>query len=637
MKNQFNLISGPLAEQIGWTLVHSVWQLLFIVSIYLITILFTKNVVKRYWTGTALLLLQLVISILTFLMVGEPISKNGTVLTSFSNLRPSFFQTILFYLERNVKLISVLWSIGAGLLFLKLVFGYFSVYKLKNSKINIPQAKLDEILRTLVLKMKITQAIGIKMNAQILVPMIMGTLKPLILIPVSLISRLSTEQLEVIIAHELAHLKRNDFLINILQSIVDIVFFYHPAMWWFSAQIRKERENCCDDMAIKVTGNKILLAKTLIQIQEGLALSPRLALAFGKKTFSLKDRILRIIGVSNRQNPLKESIWVAMGLLITFLAIAKSNNPSKKSYEKNQLILADTLRAKKDTLIIEKESIKRTVRTNFDNNELNFHINQGKDKFSIQNKEIIFNGKSVPLSEEEKKKVSFHIEEIKKKNREIEIQAAGIEKESLKMQEFTDKIQMQNAPMQEVSMKMGTIGQLMGQISSKYANLMKNRELSKAELEKLEEKMEIELAVQEKKLNILEKEMEVLSEKMELNEPAMQKIEIELETLSEPLEALSEQLDGHFQSILKLMPLEIQNKISLDHIAPPPPPRAPTSRKLKNLPPPPPPPRVPKGVEQHRNFRAPIAPPPTLTKPLAPPPPPPAPPKVKSKVEDPKN
>ena len=332
MKNQFKLISGPLAEQIGWTLVHTVWQLLLIVSIYLLTILFTKKAVKRYWIGTSLLLIQLVISILTFTMIGKSISKNGTDLIRFSNLKPSFFQTSLFYLERNVKLISLLWSCGAGLLFLKLVFGYISVHKLKNSKDNMPQAKLNKILRTLVLKMKITQAIDIKMNTQILVPMLIGTLKPLILIPVSLISRLSSEQLEVIIAHELAHLKRNDFLINIFQSFVDIVFFYHPAMWLFSAQIRKERENCCDDMAIKITGNKILLAKTLIQIQEGLAISPRLALAFGENTFSLKDRILRIVGVSSGQNPFKEGIWVAMGLLITFWAFAKSNNLSENSF-----------------------------------------------------------------------------------------------------------------------------------------------------------------------------------------------------------------------------------------------------------------------------------------------------------------
>ena len=492
MKNQFNLISGPLAEQIGWTLVHSVWQLLCLVSIYIITILLTKKAANRYWIGTFLLVFQVAISIITFIELEGSISKNVTTLTNFSNLGQSFFQTILFFLEKNVKLISVLWFIGAGLLFLKLVISYFAVYQLKNSKNHIAQAKLDEILNSLVLKMKITQEIGIKMNANVQVPMIMGTIKPLILIPVSLISGLTTKQLEVIIAHELAHLKRNDFFINIIQSLVDIVFFYHPAMWWLSSEIRKERENCCDDMAIKVTGNKILLAKTLIQIQETITFSPKLALAFGKKTFSLKDRILRIVGITSRQNSIKESIWVAMGLLITFFALAKSNTKNEKQIVKNNFSIADTLRTKKDTLTIEKESFRRSVRTNFDNNELNFHVNQGKDKFSIQDKEIIFNGKSVPLTADEKQKVDFHIEEIKKMNKEIEIQAAEIEKESTKMQEFTDKIQVQDAPLQEVSVKMGNIGQQMGQISSKYTTMMNNRKLSESEIDKLAEKMDLE-------------------------------------------------------------------------------------------------------------------------------------------------
>ena len=85
--------------------------------------------------------------------------------------------------------------------------------------------------------------------------MVVGWLRPAILLPASALAGLTTQQLEAIIAHELAHIRRHDYLINLLQAVIETLFFYYPAVWWVSRQIRQEREHCCDDLAVAVCGD----------------------------------------------------------------------------------------------------------------------------------------------------------------------------------------------------------------------------------------------------------------------------------------------------------------------------------------------------------------------------------------------
>ena len=101
----------------------------------------------------------------------------------------------------------------------------------------------------------------IKETVRIHTPMTIGHLKPIIFFPVGLLAGIPVDQVEAIIAHELAHIMRRDYLINILQNFVDIFFFYHPGVHWISARIRAEMENCCDDIAVEVVGDSIKFAK----------------------------------------------------------------------------------------------------------------------------------------------------------------------------------------------------------------------------------------------------------------------------------------------------------------------------------------------------------------------------------------
>jgi len=125
-------------------------------------------------------------------------------------------------------------------------------------------------------------------------PFTAGWWRPVVLFPATLLAELNEPELRTIIAHELAHVKRHDFLVNLAQTLVCILFFYHPAVWWMSARIEDEREHCCDDLAVKVTGERVGYARTLIQLKEREA-GPAMAMGFLGKGGGFKQRVTRLL------------------------------------------------------------------------------------------------------------------------------------------------------------------------------------------------------------------------------------------------------------------------------------------------------------------------------------------------------
>lgn len=101
----------------------------------------------------------------------------------------------------------------------------------------------------------------------------------MILLPVGALAGLPPQQLEAIIAHELAHIRRHDYLVNLLQAVIEALLFYHPAVWWVSRQIRQEREHCCDDLAVAVSGDLMTYARALLEMEQLRAAAPQLAVA----------------------------------------------------------------------------------------------------------------------------------------------------------------------------------------------------------------------------------------------------------------------------------------------------------------------------------------------------------------------
>ena len=136
-------------------------------------------------------------------------------------------------------------------------------------------------------------------SALVKVPMVIGYFKPMILMPLGAVNNLSAQEVEAILAHELAHVWRNDYLLNILFSFIEVLFYYHPAVWFISANIRSERENCADDLAIQLCGNSLTYAKALVSLQK---LNPAVP-AFAMPFFGLKKTNCCIASSAFSSNP----------------------------------------------------------------------------------------------------------------------------------------------------------------------------------------------------------------------------------------------------------------------------------------------------------------------------------------------
>ncbi len=189
-------------------------------------------------------------------------------------------------------LVSV-WLLGVLICSIRPIWGLWIQWRLRHSGLQpVPesiQAKLDALIQ----KLRLTRAVRIAESALVKVPLVVGYLHPIILLPASVITGLTSAQLEAVLAHELAHVRRHDWLINTLQVIAETLLFYHPAVWWLSSRIRQERELCCDDIALGLNVDKAVFARTLLTLEElrQNAMVPAMAATGG----DLKARVRRLL------------------------------------------------------------------------------------------------------------------------------------------------------------------------------------------------------------------------------------------------------------------------------------------------------------------------------------------------------
>lgn len=183
------------------------------------------------------------------------------------------------------------------------------------------QDRMERLSKKLSLKRKVR----LLESALVTVPMVIGWIKPVILIPVGAVNGLTMEQAEAVLAHELAHISRHDFLINLLQSLVEVIFYFNPAVWWISAVIRAERENCCDDIALGLCENRLAYAKALVVIQEqNKTRVPGMALAFSNRRKQMLNRIGRILNHPQNKSKIMEKFVITSLLILALLGISMS-------------------------------------------------------------------------------------------------------------------------------------------------------------------------------------------------------------------------------------------------------------------------------------------------------------------------
>ncbi len=348
MQNTVLCFSHKLNYALGWTVIHSLWQAMVIalLSGVVMIALRNKTAKTRYLLSNLALLTVLLSAVVTFCIYydfskeagqrvfipdtsvvaetsANAVLANTTPISQYQNTAedaPLSMEGLKRYFNRHIYLIVTIWVLGVALFMLRLLSSISYVYYLK-SKMNFPADEYwQELLDGLAAKVNIQKGIELVESALVRSPMVIGHLKPVILFPIGAINRLNPSEVEAILAHELAHVMRNDYAFNIIQSVIEALFYFHPAVWWISAQIRAERENCCDDVAIELCGNSMTYAKSLVSVQEMAYYSPQMAMAFAGKSGKnqLLMRVQRVLNQPQNKTNIREKL-IATSLLIALM------------------------------------------------------------------------------------------------------------------------------------------------------------------------------------------------------------------------------------------------------------------------------------------------------------------------------
>ncbi len=229
-------------------------------------------------------------------------AASAVPLKATGGLTPSARQDEVVWLSRFkaalhpwLTWIMAVWSLGVVVCSLRPLLGWHTLWRLKRVGVKPVSDDVLAAMRRVTERLGLRRAVTVLQSTLAQVPVVVGYLRPVVLLPVSLMTSLPAEQLEAILAHELAHVRRHDFVVNLLQTLVETFFFYHPAVWWLSHQIRVEREHCCDDLVVASFGNRVEYGRALLAIEELRGRSTVLAL--GANDGSLLSRIRRIVEV----------------------------------------------------------------------------------------------------------------------------------------------------------------------------------------------------------------------------------------------------------------------------------------------------------------------------------------------------
>jgi bla regulator protein BlaR1 len=290
------MISQQVMQSIGWALIHSLWQGL---AIYLVVKIAFRAVNKadvRYGIGVIAMVLLVASFVVTFLALnkgtGNAFEFTINVTAAITGEPTSLFQTALQFVDQNIIWLLRFWILGLSAGLLRIAAGLWYINRLRR-KANPVESEWMEVVTSLSTSLNITRMITMA-EAAIASPMVVGFMKPVILFPVGLLSGLTMEQVETILVHELSHIRRQDYIINFVQTIIETIFFFNPFALLISSLIREERENCCDDIVIAKGISPITYVKTLAQLEAARS-SSTLALGIAGNQNQLLNRIKRIM------------------------------------------------------------------------------------------------------------------------------------------------------------------------------------------------------------------------------------------------------------------------------------------------------------------------------------------------------
>ena len=291
-----------LTEALGWTLLHSLWQAALVALAFSLVRHVVRQPTATYRWAAGALVLVVSWSLYTFIDLYKPEPTSAATVPTQAPLVsaatsslpvsespraaplsvPSWSESVATWINPYLRFVVIGWLLGIMVLSTRLVGGLWYLSRLKRLH-TFPLPAWEATVATLATRLGLRRTVTLVASALAKAPLVVGHLKPVVVFPVALVSSLPPEHIEAILAHELAHVHRQDYWINILQSVVDSIFFYHPAVGWISSIMREEREKCCDDLAVSLCGNTLGYAKALSEVEMLQHAPPAMALAFARR------------------------------------------------------------------------------------------------------------------------------------------------------------------------------------------------------------------------------------------------------------------------------------------------------------------------------------------------------------------
>jgi len=268
------LMNQPWTERLSWTLLHFLWQGILVAALYALARALAGGRISargRYAIACASLLAMTVAPALTYWWLGNSgqAARIGD-LTDWGTrqLAPGVaYSPVTDPWQQAMPGIVMAWFAGAAACSLRLLMAFLSTAALRRSCQAPVLTEWQQTLDRLIERMHVSRGVRLLATDRVDSPSVIGWLRPVILAPGGVLCGLAPEQVEALLAHELAHVQRHDYLVNVLQGIAESLLFYHPAVWWISNQIRAEREHCCDDLAVAASGDVLVYARALAELE----------------------------------------------------------------------------------------------------------------------------------------------------------------------------------------------------------------------------------------------------------------------------------------------------------------------------------------------------------------------------------
>jgi len=487
------VLSSDTIHALFLTLMHSLWQGVALALVVALILTFTKRSTSavRYNLLCTALLLFIVGSALTFYReinltakTSGPTITNVTPATNYSAITTTGEQRnlvgqLIKFITLNEAVIVLLWCLIMVIKCIRLLSSLRTIEFLKRKYVSEAGEHWDGQLKQLAKKIGLQTPVKLLKSVVAKVPMVAGHFKPIILVPATMLTTLPASEIEAILLHELAHILRRDYIMNLLQSFADIIFFFNPAVLWLSSLIRDERENCCDDIAIGEVKNKKQFIHALLSFQE-YNLHSKYAATFPGRKKHLAERVKRIITNNNKTLTSMEKVFLASGILVTCLAIAGFSNWERPIQKPSGMSVTH-----KQVTAIRGDTIPGSGKTD---------INKSKSTINTS-----MNGKQYKIVEENGKVTELYVDNVRIPDDKISQYKQAIDEIHAGLKKQADNIKVQQKQL------------------AVQAELMQQKEvLMKQEMEKQAEQMKIE----QKELM---KQAEIMQEKQELMKQALEK------------------------------------------------------------------------------------------------------------------